>query len=337
MRRRTSANHTYAIGLDVGGTKVLGGIVGFPTGAILERRAIPTRHRDGGEAVLADVLELTEWLTARARELQLRVELIGVGVAELVDPAGTITSEHTIRWRGVRVRESLERFGRVTIESDVRAAALAEATIGAGRDARLLVYVTIGTGISSCFVQDGRAHAGARGNALVLSSCAHTSDCTACGARTTTVLEEFAAGPALARRYSERTGIAVKGAEEVLEAARKGDGAACEVVESAADALGVAVGWLVDVLDPEMVIVGGGLGTAGGLYWDRLVASTRRHIWAEASRELPVRMAALGPNAGLIGAAQAAVNSTKAEEKHGFSVGGGPGARGGARRRRVPD
>jgi glucokinase len=68
-------------------------------------------------------------------------------------------------------------------------------------------------------------------------------------------------------------------------------------------ALGSSIGWLVNVLDPEAVIVGGGLGTAGGQYWDMMVDSVREHVWSAASRDLPVLMAALGPDAGLIGAA----------------------------------
>jgi glucokinase len=77
------------------------------------------------------------------------------------------------------------------------------------------------------------------------------------------------------------------------------------VVGSAGAALGVSIGWLVNVLDPEAVIVGGGLGSAGGLYWDSMVASTRAHIWADTSRDLPIVPAALGPDAGMIGAAAA--------------------------------
>ena len=89
----------------------------------------------------------------------------------------------------------------------------------------------------------------------------------------------------------------------MLAAVESGDALAVEVVESSAAMLGVRVGWLVDVLDPEVVIVGGGLGTAGGPYWDSFVASTRSHIWSDTNRDLPIMPAALGVDAGFIGAA----------------------------------
>jgi glucokinase len=78
---------------------------------------------------------------------------------------------------------------------------------------------------------------------------------------------------------------------------------AARVVRDAAEALGGGVGWLANVLDPEAVIVGGGLGLAGGLYWDAFVDSVRRHVWAEATRDLPIVRAELGTDAGVIGAA----------------------------------
>jgi glucokinase len=293
----------YAIGLDVGGTKIAGGVVALDAGRVLARRAIPTRAGRGGEAVLADALALAEALRADAGRLAVDVCGIGVGVPELVDLAGNVTSGHAIAWRGVPVRERFRGLGRAVVEADVRAHALAEARYGAGRPFRLFAFVTVGTGISCCLVQDGRPYAGARGNALILASSPLTTTCTACGAALRPVLEEFASGPALAARAGAARG------EDVLAAAAAGEHPAIEVVESAGAALGVSVGWLVNVLDPQAIIVGGGLGLAGGRYWDSFVAATREHIWAEESRDLPILMAALGADAGLIGAAVAVAQS----------------------------
>ncbi|HJZ46397.1 MAG TPA: ROK family protein [Roseiflexaceae bacterium] len=301
--RRTT---DHAIGLDVGGTKIAGGVVALDTGQVLTRRMIPTRAERGGDAVLADARALAEALRADAGHLGAGVCGVGIGVPELVDLAGNITSGHTIAWRGLPVRERFGRFGPSVVESDVRAHALAEARYGAGRSFKQFVFVTVGTGISSCLVQDGIPYAGARGNALVLASSPLTTACTTCGAKLRPVLEEFASGPALVARYNHAgAGTAARG-QDVLAAAEAGDTSAMHVVFTAGEALGVSVGWLINVLDPEAVIVGGGLGSAGGLYWKSFVAAARAHIWAEASRDLPILMAALGPDAGLIGAAIAA-------------------------------
>jgi glucokinase len=126
------------------------------------------------------------------------------------------------------------------------------------------------------------------------------------------VLEEFASGPALVSRYNQADSThrgqdpqvqSVERAEDVFVAMNDGDPQAIAVVDSAAHALGVSVAWLVNALDPEAVIVGGGLGTAGGRYWERFVESTRHHIWSDLNKNIPIVPAMLGVDAGFVGAA----------------------------------
>jgi glucokinase len=316
MHSNLNSMRPCAVGLDVGGTKIAGGVVDFPAGRVRVKRIIPTQPQRGGEAVLADALNLADTLLTEAKEMELTVSGIGIGVCELVDLNGNITSGHTIAWRGLPIQDAFAQLAPTVVESDVRAAALAEAMFGAGQPFKQFVYVTVGTGISSCLVQAGRPYPGARGNALILASSPLTMHCPNCGATVQPVLEEFAAGPALVRRYNRsneesslQSGLpaneAAKYGEEVLAAVEANDPMAIEVVKTAGEALGVSVGWLVNVLDPEAVVVGGGLGLAGGLYWASFVASTQAHIWAEASREAPILPASLGPEAGVIGAATA--------------------------------
>ncbi len=300
-----------AIGLDVGGTKIAGGLVVRRTGDILLRRVIPTLAARGGQAVLDDCLSLAEGLLAEGEAAGYSVQGIGVGVAELVDLAGNVTSAHTIDWRALPVQEGFARIAPAVVESDARAPALAEGMYGAGRPYRIFCYVTVGTGISSCLVVEGRPFAGARGNALVLATMPLSTVCTTCGAALHPVLEEFASGPALVARYNQASGRQVERGEAVLAAVAAGDPLAAEIVATAGDALGSSVGFLVNVLDPEAVIVGGGLGMAGGLYWERFVASVRQHIYADTTRALPILPARLGVDAGLVGAAVASFQSWK--------------------------
>ncbi|HVX67577.1 MAG TPA: ROK family protein [Bryobacteraceae bacterium] len=295
----------HVVGLDVGGTKIAGGVVEFPGGGVRWLRAIPTRPSRSGQAVLDDALSLARELMAEAEQSGGPVSGIGVGVAETVDPAGNITSDQTIGWRGMPVQQAFRSLAPALVESDVRAAAFGEATFGAGQPYRLFLYITVGTGISYSKVQDGRPFAGARGNALVFASAPLTTRCTACGTVLRPVLEEFASGPALVARYNERAQNAAAAGQDVTGRAAAGDALATEIVRTAAEALGVSVAWLINSLDPEAVVVGGGLGVAGGLYWDRFVASTRAHIWAENARDLPVTKALLGADAGVVGAAAA--------------------------------
>ena len=303
----------FALGLDVGGTKIAAGLVDLSTGKILDRRIIPTRATRGGDAVLADALVLAREINGDAAARGIDVLGIGVGVAELVDRDGAVHSEHAIRWKGLPVREHFGEIAPAAIESDVRAAALGEALYGTGAEYRFFAYVTVGTGISSCLVLEGHPLAGARGNALVLASSPLSTTCQECGTQLHQVLEDFASGPALVARLNALTpGRAARG-EDVIAAASGGEEAAVEVVRTAGYALGNSVAFLVNIADPEAVVFGGGLGHAGGLYWESLVTSIREHIYGDATRELPIVPAALGPDAGLVGAAASAVRSQHPE------------------------
>jgi glucokinase len=293
-----------AIGLDVGGTKIAGGLVRIDTGEVLEKRVVPTRPELGGEAVLAATIEVCDELRAGSA-----VDAVGIGVAELVDPIGQVKSSHLIAWQDLPVTERFAGIAPVTIEADVRAAALAEARYGAGRNYELFAYVSVGTGISSSLVMSGRPFTGARGNALVLASSPLTVECHHCGEIASQTLEEYAGGPGIAARYSLATNEQVNRAEDVFALAAHGDKTAERIIRASGEALGNSIGFLVNVVDPEAVIVGGGLGLAGGPYWECLVRSTREHIWSDETRPLPILPAALGPDAGLIGAAVAAFDA----------------------------
>jgi glucokinase len=293
-----------ALGIDVGGTKTSLGIVRFPEARVVDRVVIDTATGAGsGAPFLARVAQEAAAIIGRAAAAGAPCRAIGLSVCELVDLAGRIASRHRLHWAGLPVQEQLARHGPTVIESDVRAAALAEARWGAGRPYGAFLYVNIGTGISSCWVRDGVPHAGARGNALVLASSPIPFVCPRCGEAGAYVPEDVAGGAGLADLYAAQGGAPDLSAKDVLAAAAAGDGDAAAVIERATRALGGILGLVVNALDPEAVVVGGGLGGAGGLYWDGLVRATRDHIWAESTRGLPIVPAALGAESALIGAA----------------------------------
>ena len=303
MPTKPESDPTCILGIDLGGTKIAAGLVSFPSGKILVKEKIATLPARGGEAVLADTVALARRLTDQATALGIRVEGIGIGIAELVNLEGEITSEYLIKWRGLPARQTLSQIAPACFESDVRAPALAEALFGAGRAFSNFVYLTVGTGISYCLMLDDRPYCGANGHAIIAGSGPLTSECPKCGAVNNQVLEEFSSGPALVSRYNRQNRNALTSGEQVVQAAANGDAIAEQVIRSAAESLGNSAGFLINVLDPQAVIVGGGLGLAGGLYWDTFVESTRRHIWSDVSRNLPIMTAELGNDAGLIGAA----------------------------------
>jgi glucokinase len=288
------------IGIDIGGTKIAGGLVDAITGAILERVGMPTGADDGGAAVLARVAQMAQDLQMRAPGG--RVAGLGLGVPELVDRAGRVASGYRIEWRDLPVAEVLAPLGPLRIEADVRAAALAEARMGAGRGLHDFLFVIIGTGISAVSVQNGRPYLGARGAALVLANGTTRHRCGSCAAHTAFVLEDVASGPGLVAAFRAAGGTA-QGSEDVLAAASNGDARAHDVIGLAAMRLGQALALLTGVLDPQAIILGGGLGSAPGPYAAALRREIDAGLWPADARALPVLPASLGPDAGLIGAA----------------------------------
>ena len=251
---------TLVVGIDVGGTKIAAGLVDTASGELLRSERVPTRPERGGEAVLADCAVLAGQLAADGAP-------IGVGICEVVDLDGRVTSAETVDWRGLDVASA---FGSapVRVESDVRAAALGEARFGAGAGLGSFLYAGVGTGASACLVVDGRPHRGARGNAIILGA---------------PPVERVAGGAILGDRAHD-------------PAARA----------EAAAAIGRVVAVLVNALDPQAVVVGGGMGSSPG-FVDGIAAALRPEVWCESTRALPIVAAALGDSGGVIGAALAAV------------------------------
>jgi glucokinase len=294
----------WTLGIDVGGTKTALCVARFPEARIIHRAALDTpAGADTGTSFVERIAAEASRLLDRAAAGGTPCRAIGVSICELVDLDGNVASAHRVHWQGLKAQERFAALAPAEIEADVRAAALAEARWGAGRDCDQFLYLNIGTGISICWVTDGVPHAGARGNALALASSPISFTCPHCGEEGSYVLEDVAGGAGLVTEYNARSGATAASARDVLNAAEHGDAMARQVVDRATRALGVSLGLAVNVLDPEAIVVGGGLGSAGGLYWDGLVEATRAHVWSADTRTLPIRPAALGADSALLGAA----------------------------------
>jgi len=263
---------TLAAGVDVGGTKIDACIADPLTGEIVARARIPSLPERTGQVVLDDCVALVNQL-AENRSLSS----IGVGVCEFVDRAGGITSAFTLDWLGTSVASSFAALAPASVCSDVRAAALAEASFGAGQGlSEPWIYVSVGTGISYSLVIEGLPFEGSHGNAIVV------------GAPPT---ERIASGLGLALAAGRSR------AEDVLD-----DPACSDIVATGATALGTALAMLANALDPATIVVGGGLGLEAR-YRDAAVAVMRDLIEAVETRDVPVVPAGLGDLAGPLGAA----------------------------------
>jgi glucokinase len=262
---------TLAIGVDVGATKIAAARVELETGLILAAERTPTLPGRGSDAVLTDCVAMT-------RELARGLDVAGIGLAvcEVVDAAGRVRSAETVDWRGTDLAAAFAHVAPLRVESDVRAAAMAEAAHGAGRADADFLYVSVGSGISHCFVSGGAPRVGVRGAAIGTGA---------------PLVERWSSGLALARLSGHAS------AQDALA-----DPAAESVVADGARRLGLVLAALVNALDPGAVVIGGGLGLHDG-YRERVVTAMRAEIYDPDARELPVLAAELGADAGVIGAA----------------------------------
>ncbi|MEP6599076.1 MAG: ROK family glucokinase [Actinomycetota bacterium] len=308
-----------AIGVDIGGTKVAAGVVD-DDGAVIDTARRPTPGNDvhQTERVIAEVVA----------ELAARhpVVAVGIGAAGWIaaDRATVLFSPH-LAWRNEPLRDALaDRIGSpVTVENDANAAAWAEYRFGAARGARVVVCVTLGTGIGGGLVVSGILYRGAFGVGCEFGHMTVVPDGRRCACGNRGCWEMYASGTALARDALELAEVSPVAAHRLLElaggdrealtgmlvteAARGGDPAAVEIYTAMGQWLGRGLANLAAVIDPTMFVIGGGVSEAGDLLIGPARDTFQLSLPGRGFRPVAdVRLAALGPNAGLVGAADLA-------------------------------
>jgi len=286
------------IGVDVGGTKIAAGVVDREGG--IEGRLERPTPTESQQDLLAALDEMVEELRAED------VAAIGFGLPSTIDQrSGRAISSVHIPLADLDFRDRMrERFSLpVGIDNDANAATLAEWQIGAGRGTRYMVMLTLGTGVGGGLVLDGKLYRGAVGAAAELGHMVLVYGGEPCGGTCQGHghFEQFASGRAADRAAREILGEPA-GARELVTAAREGNDAALEAMQEIGRRLGAGIGTLVNVFDPELVVVGGGFSSA----LDLLLEPAREVVAQEAlppgrtsARIVP---AELGSEAGLIGA-----------------------------------
>lgn len=294
----------HALGIDIGGTKT-SAAVAAADGTLGPVRTEPTPR--GPQAVLDLVVDLIRDRTALAAGAE--ITCLGVGTAGVVDEHGTITSATSTLpgWAGTEVGVVLARRTGLptTVLNDVHAFATAEARIGAGRGLPSLLAVMVGTGIGGAFVGPTGLWRGATGTA---GSVGHVSTPLAtglpCSCGGSGHVESIASGPGIVELYRARHGTTLT-TRAIAELARTGDRQAVEVLTHAGAALGEALAGIVDVLDPQVVVLAGGALQIGPGLLGAAVAALRSTALPGPAR-VPVRTSELGAAAVLIGAGFAA-------------------------------
>lgn len=308
-----------ACGIDVGGTKIAGGVV-TSDGRILEELKVESPAEDT-EAIEAAICDLVSQLAQRHR-----IERVGVGAAGYVDrQRARVLFAPNLAWRDVDLKAELEERIDLpfVIENDANAAAWGEFAYGAGGDVEDLLLVTVGTGVGGGVVLDGRLHRGAFGVAAEIGHVRMVPGGVLCGCGNLGCLESYGSGTALvreARAAVEGGSLLARGLLDradgdieridgplITEAARDGDAFAVEQLAGLGTWLGEGIASIAAVLDPAVVVIGGGVSEADELLVGPLRAAFERNVIGRGHRPVAeVRKAELGNKAGLIGAADLA-------------------------------
>lgn len=293
------------IGVDVGGTTVAVGLVGAD-GLVLEHGQAPTHARGAGTALEA-IVDLIERLQDAARARGVAVTGVGVGVPGIVDvERGAVGRDihYVPELVGVPLADLLgRRLGLpVFVDNDVNVLTLAEWMWGAGRGARSLVMLALGTGVGGGIILDGRLHRGHAGFGGELGHVPIDFDGPACICGGRGCLKAFVSGTDIGLRAGERLGHPASAAE-VFRLAAEGDAAADAMVEEVCQALGAGLAIIVNGLNPERVLVAGSVAKSLRPLEARLRASLARYAFAEALRSTQLEILSLDKDATVRGGA----------------------------------
>jgi glucokinase len=308
----------FAIGVDIGGTKVAAGVVDDDGRVVdTERRETPGHDVEHTESVIVDVVHA---LAARHD-----VSAVGIGAAGWIgnDHATVLFSPH-LAWRNEPLRDALtERIAvPVVVENDANAAAWAEFRFGVAQRQAVVVCVTLGTGIGGGLVIDGSVYRGAYGVACEYGHMTLVPDGRRCACGNRGCWEMYASGRALARDATELAADSPVAAARMVElagsvanltgsivtaAAVAGDPAALSICTTVGRWLGRGLASLAAVVDPSMFVIGGGVSEAGDILLRPAREEFAHMLTGRGFRPVAaVELAALGPEAGLIGAADLA-------------------------------
>ena len=295
-----------AVGVDLGGTKLAVGIVD-EAGRILKKHLEPTNPEEGSQAILTRISKGIEQVW------QGDIKGIGIGCPGTVDASrGEVIFAPNLGWRGVSVGPFIQGEFKlpVVVDNDANAAAVGELKVGGGQGCRNMIYLTVSTGIGAGIIIDGEIYRGFTFRAGEVGHMVLAPDGPLCSCGNRGCLEAFASGTSIARMAMEAINrglpTSMRGevdARMVAASAREGDQLAKEILTSAFRYLSMGIGNLLNIFDPELIIIGGGLSAMGDQLLQPVREGVVHYAWLREKAKERVVLSKLGQDIGLIGAA----------------------------------
>jgi len=290
------------VGIDMGGTNIKGVLVN-EAGEILAYKRISTEASKGIDHVLNLTAELVNKLMGS------RQTAVGIGIPGMLDAGReTVINAPNLRWHNVPIKNLLRKFlgFEVILDNDGNAAALGEAWLGAGRGCDNFLLITIGTGIGSGMILDGKVYRGANGLASELGHMMLLSRGRECGCGRRGCLETLASVSAVLR-MAEENGIKLRVPEigEFFEKVYEGNETAVRILDEAMEYLSIGLANAAVLMDPAMIIIGGGAAEYGEVFLELLKRKFIEKL--PVPRDIKIARAQLGNKAGALGAARMAM------------------------------
>ena len=305
----------YCFGIDVGGTTVKCGL--FKTdGVLVEKWEIPTRTENNGSEIVPDVVKTIEEKLAEKNISKEEVDGIGIGVPGPVNAEGDVIAAVNLFWGYKKLSKELNELTGLAVKvgNDANVAALGEAWKGAAAGAKNVILVTLGTGVGGGIIVDGKIVAGHHGaggeigHANVMHDETETCNCGNKGC-----LEQYTSATGIVRLAKQELASSEEpsvlreekelSAKAVLDGYKSGDALSVRVMDKVGEILGGALAMFTAVVDPETIVIGGGVSKAGQPLVDCIASHYKKYAFS-ACRETPIVIANLGNDAGIYGAAK---------------------------------
>ncbi|MDE2216802.1 MAG: ROK family protein [Planctomycetota bacterium] len=305
----------YVIGIDLGGTNLKAGLVD-KGGKITHRLSIKTNYNADPQAISNQIFELIYEIIKEAHVKKSDIIGVGLGSPGLIDKKGDtiIFSPNLPRWRNIPIKLLVtERFNTpCVLENDANAAAWGEKWVGAGKDVSSLVMLTLGTGIGGGIVIGNKLWRGANNVAAEIGHMIIQMDGPKCSCGNNGCIEAYASATAMVRRFKEllKSGVSssLKDSREITakiinDAAFQGDKASLDVIEETGRYLGIALVNIMHILNPEMIVLTGGMIGSGELLMNPIRQVTKQKAFEASYKDTKIVFSQLGNDAGIIGAA----------------------------------
>ena len=307
------------IGIDLGGTNIAVGAVS-ETGSILAEASAKTLPARPWRDVVRDMAACVQKAIGKARLAEDEVTSIGIGIPGVAEEkTGVVFNCTNLGWINIPLREEMQKYFHVPvlIDNDANAAALAESVAGVSAGCKSSIMLTLGTGVGGGVVIDGKPWTGAHSRAGEIGHMILVPDGVPCSCGKSGCVERYCSGTALIRSAKQECcnfpatlilqkaggNIEKINAKMVIDAAKEGDASALRVFNTFAKYLAMTINNLIWFFDPDMVVIGGGISYAGDFLLNAVSELIPRHQMGKALPIPPIRLARLGNEAGIIGAA----------------------------------